>query len=66
MPSITTEEMHILIELRERARNVWQQARLIKATQRRDLVRSDMSMQRLYEALQRADGVSFKGTRKRT
>lgn len=38
--------------LRDAARNAWAQARLLRATQGADLTRSDMAMQRLYEALQ--------------
>lgn len=65
MPSITNEEMHALLALRDAAREALRSARLIRATQGRSVVKTDIAMQKLREALTRADSVTFSNVRRK-
>lgn len=55
---IDEKDMAALRSLMVEARTVWETARLFRM-QGVDLTRSDMAMQRLHEALNRAEAVAF-------
>jgi hypothetical protein len=57
---LSQADVDTLIALREAARAAYESAQYLRATQGQAPARTDATMQRLWNAVRRADGVAFK------
>jgi hypothetical protein len=64
MPVLTNAEAETLNALREAAREAIRAAQLIRASEGRSVLKTDLAMRRLYEALALADNVNLFATRR--